>query len=66
MSQAIMIKAEEYLDKFLSSDLNLVKISDDQYSDRALNEAFKECIDRRSLRNVITYVFINGLYLEKT
>lgn len=65
MSEAVRNKADEYLDKFLDSDLNLIKISDEQYSDRALKEALNAKIKERDIRNVITYVFINGLYLEK-
>lgn len=65
MSETIKAKADEYLDKFLESDLNLIKIGDDQFSDRALKEAIHARIQEREIRNVITYVFIKALYMEK-
>lgn len=65
ISEKIKAVADEYIDKFIASDLSIVKINDDNYQRMALREALITRINKRGLRNLIAYTFMNYLYLEK-
>ena len=56
---------DEYLDKFIESDLVLIKIKDEDYPINSLKKLFLERIRERSIHGVTSYTFLNDLYLEK-
>jgi hypothetical protein len=64
-TERIKAVADDYIDKFLTSDLSLVKITDDQYTQMELREALTGRICERQLIKIIAYTFMGGLYLEK-
>ena len=65
MSEEIKATADEYIDKFVVSDLSLIKISDDTHSRMELREALLSRIRERGIGNITAYTFMNVLYLEK-
>lgn len=65
ISEEIKIKTDEYLDKFLGSELTIIKIKDDEFSESMIKKALQARINERQLRNLTVYSFMNGLYLEK-
>ena len=65
MSDEINATADEYIDKFIVSDLSLLKISDNMYSRMELRNALISRINERGLGNLTVYTFMNDLYLEK-
>ncbi len=65
MSEEIKATADKYIDKFVVSDLSLIKISDDTYSRMVLREALISRISERGISNISAYTFMNALYLEK-
>ena len=65
MSDEINATADEYIDKFIVSDLSLIKISDNMYSRMELRHALISRINERGLGNLTVYTFMNALYLEK-
>ncbi len=65
ISEEIKAVADEYIDKFIASDLSIVKISDENIQQMVLREALITRINKRGLRNLIAYTFMNYLYLEK-
>ena len=56
---------DEYIDKFMSSDLSIVKIKDENYPSNFLRKALQQRIKNRSMTNLIAYTFLSDLYLEK-
>ena len=56
---------DQYIDRFLSSDHNIIKINDEKYPSTFLNKRLQERIREREIRKMIAYVFMNTLYLEK-
>ena len=56
---------DEYIDKFMSSDLSIVKIKDENYPSNFLRKALQQRIKERDLTNLIAYTFLSDLYLEK-
>ena len=56
---------DEYIDKFMSSDLSMVKIKDENYPSNFLRKALQQRIKDRDLTNLIAYTFLSDLYLEK-
>lgn len=56
----------EYLDKFIASDLTLIKINDVRYSSNFLRKGLVDRIEARSLSKINVYTILNELYLEKT
>ena len=56
---------DEYIDKFMSSDLSIVKIKDENYPSNFLRKALQQRIKDRDLSNLIAYTFLSDLYLEK-
>ena len=56
---------DEYLDKFIASDLVLIKIKDEDYPISSLKRVFLERIKEREIKQVTSYIFLSELYLEK-
>lgn len=65
MREEITKTLDEYLDKFINSDLVLIKIKDNNYPIHSLKKMFLERIKERGLSSVTSYTFMNELYLEK-
>jgi hypothetical protein len=58
-------KIDEYLDKFIASDLVLIKIKEKNQPINSLKRLFLERIKERELANITSYTFLSELYLEK-
>ena len=56
---------DEYIDRFMSSDLTIIKIKDENYPSNFLRKALQQRIKDRDLSNLIAYTFLSDLYLEK-
>ena len=56
---------DEYIDKFMLSDLSLIKIKDENYPTNFLRKALQQRIKDRDLTNLTAYIFLNELYMEK-
>ncbi len=56
---------DEYLDKFITSDLILIKIKDEDYPINSLKKLFLKRIKEREIDKITSYVFLGDLYLEK-
>ena len=56
---------DEYIDKFMSSDMTIVKIKDKNYPSNFLRKALQQRIKDRGMTNLIAYTFLSDLYLEK-
>ena len=65
MNKDIMVVADEYIDRFLVSDLSIIKIRDENYPRMELREALIAKINGRGLTILTAYTFMNELYLEK-
>ena len=65
ISEEIKIKADDYLDRFLDSELSMIKINDDEYAQSDIKKALQSRLFERNLHNLTVYSFMNGLYLEK-
>ena len=65
MDEDIKVVADDYIDKFINSDLSLIKISDEKYSRMELRNAISERLIERKINTITAYTFMNGLYLEK-
>jgi len=65
MSDEIKAIADEYVDKFVASDVTLIKINDDRHTRMDLREVLISRIRERDLDGIICYTFLNDLYLEK-
>jgi hypothetical protein len=65
MTEELVKICDEYLDKFLSSDLVLIKIKDETYPLNSLKRVLLARINERELKGVTSYIFLNELYLEK-
>lgn len=65
MTEEIDRIVDEYLDKFISSDLVLIKIKDELYPTNTLKRVFLDRIKEREIKKVTSYIFLNELYLEK-
>ena len=65
MNEEIDNVADEYLDKFIASDLVLIKITDENYPLNTLKRVFLERIKEREIQKVTSYIFLKELYLEK-
>ena len=55
----------EYIDNFMSSDITIVKIKDENYPSNFLRKALQQRIKDRGMTNLIAYTFLSDLYLEK-
>ncbi len=56
---------DEYIDKFMSSALSMIKIKDESYPSNFLRKALQQRIKKRGLTNLTTYTFLGELYMEK-
>ena len=56
---------DQYIDRFLSSDHTIIKINDETSTSTLLNKRLQARIREREIRKLISYVFMNTLYLEK-
>lgn len=65
MTEEIKNIVDEYLDRFLASDIVLIKIKDQNYPINTLKRVFQERIKQRELDNISAYIFLKELYLEK-
>ncbi len=65
MTEELIKIVDEYLDKFMSSNLVLIKIKDENYPMNSLKRMFLTRINERNLKNVTSYTFGMELYLEK-
>ncbi|TFH18945.1 hypothetical protein E4H04_01780 [Candidatus Bathyarchaeota archaeon] len=65
MTEELIKIVDEYLDKFMSSDLVLIKIKDENYPMNSLKRMFLIRINERNLKGVTSYTFMMELYLEK-
>jgi len=65
MTEEINRIVDEYLDKFISSDLVLIKIKDENYPTNTLKRVLLDRIKEREIKKVTSYIFLNELYLEK-
>ncbi len=65
MDEETRIKADQYLDRFISSDLTMIKINDGTVEQTVLIKALHSSIKERGLEGLNAYIFMNGLYLEK-
>ena len=65
MTEELVKICDEYLDRFLSSDLVLIKIKDENYPINSLKRVLLSRIKERKLEYLTAYTFLNELYLEK-
>lgn len=65
MSERDIAVFDEYIDKFMSSDMTIVKIKDKNYPSNFLRKALQQRIKDRGMTNLIAYTFLSDLYLEK-
>ena len=65
MSERDIAVFDEYIDKFMSSDLSIVKIKDENYPSNFLRKALQQRIKDKNLSNLIAYTFLSDLYMEK-
>ena len=56
---------DEYIDRFMSSDITIVKIKDENYPSKFLRKALQQRIKDRGMTNLIAYTFLSDLFLEK-
>lgn len=57
--------AEAYLDKFISSEPVLIKISDERYPVKSLHQMLQTLIKEQEIVNLTVYTFQKELFLEK-
>ena len=65
MTEELVKICDEYIDRFLSSDLVLIKIKDENYPLNSLKRVLLARIHERRLESLTAYMFLNELYLEK-
>jgi len=65
MTEELVKICDEYIDRFLSSDLVLIKIKDENYPLNSLKRVLLARIQERRLESLTAYMFLNELYLEK-
>ena len=65
MNEKIDKIVDEYLDKFIDSDLVLIKIKDEDYPNNSLKRVFLKRIKEREIKQITSYIFLQELYLEK-
>jgi hypothetical protein len=65
VNEELVKTVDEYLDKFLSSDLVMIKIKDEKYPPESIKRMLLRRIEEKKLQNVIAYMFMKELYLEK-
>ena len=65
MSEEDVAIFDEYIDRFILSDLSLIKITDENYSRNFLRKALQQRIIDRGLINLIAYTILSELFMEK-
>ena len=65
MNEELVKTVDEYLDKFISSDLVMIKIKDENYPPESIKRMMLNRIKERNLEGVTAYMFLKELYLEK-
>jgi hypothetical protein len=65
MTEELEKVADEYLDRFIASELVMVKIKDENYPDNSLKCVLLLRIRKRGLTKITAYTFLNELFLEK-
>ena len=65
MSEEISKVADSYIDKFIATELTLIKITDEKYTLIEMRKAITSRITERDLNNITAYTFLGALYLEK-
>ena len=65
MTTEMTEKIDEYIDKFIASDLVLIKIKEENQPTNILKRAFLQRINERKIENITSYTFLGELYLEK-
>jgi hypothetical protein len=65
MTEELEKVADEYLDRFIASELVMVKIKDENYPDNSLKRVLLLRIRKRGLTKITAYTFLNELFLEK-
>jgi len=65
MAEELKKIADEYLDRFITSDLVMVKITDENYPINSLKNMLISRIRKRGMTNITAYTFLNELFLEK-
>jgi hypothetical protein len=65
MEKEIIELVDDYLDRFLVSNHELIKVKDDKYPMNTLKKIFLNRIKERNLHNITSYTFMKELYLEK-
>ena len=65
MAEEITKIVDEYIDRFIASDLAMIKIKDEKYHKSLLKKYFLIRIKERDINNITSYIFMNELYLEK-
>ena len=65
MTPEMTEKIDEYLDKFIASDLVLIKIKEENHPINSLKRLFLERIKERGLEKITSYTFLGELFLEK-
>lgn len=65
MTTEMTEKIDEYIDKFIASDLVLIKIKEENQPINSLKRIFLQRIKEREIENITSYTFLGELYLEK-
>jgi hypothetical protein len=65
MTPEMTEKIDEYIDKFIASDLMLIKIKEENQPVNSLKRIFLQRIRERGIENITSYTFLGELYLEK-
>ena len=65
MTEEVEEVIDEYLDRFIASEIVLIKIKDENYPMNTLRRVFLERIKERELEGITSYIFMKELYLEK-
>ncbi len=65
MNEELVKTVDEYLDKFISSNLVMIKINDKKYPPESLKRMLLRRITEKNLEGITAYMFRKELYLEK-
>lgn len=65
MTTEMTEKIDEYIDKFIASNLVLIKIKEEDQPINSLKRIFLQRIKEREIVNITSYTFLGELYLEK-
>jgi hypothetical protein len=65
VSEEISTVADSYIDKFIATELTLIKITDEKFTLLEMRKALINRISERDLNKIMAYTFMGALYLEK-